>query len=266
MPELVNLKVAELRKRGYNDISEWLADPQHLYIGRKMRIFIHTKQRSKDAPGTRVTRNENDEKVLTGPNGIVLENVASDNKLLSYPVGSHVNKHRKIIHLCIIPQSKWYNPFKVKTVTNRTQVTDEYAQYLENNKSLLNALSELDNYTEIGCWCKPKRCHGDTIMSFYNKIDPETDCKCPETDPKESRKRKRTENEDDPKTKKMKLTSASRVITHKHKGKQYKMKEKMPKSDDERECDKCDAILKQKYWECGHVTCSYDLCMDCAKY
>lgn len=33
--KVVNLKKAELQKRGYKDIHDWLKNPKHLYIGRK---------------------------------------------------------------------------------------------------------------------------------------------------------------------------------------------------------------------------------------
>ena len=49
------------------------------------------------------------------------------------------------------------------------EIVDEFEQYLINNKSLMNELNDLDNYTEIGCWCKPKGCHGDIILNQYNK-------------------------------------------------------------------------------------------------
>ena len=33
----------------------------------------------------------------------------------------------------------------------RGQTVDEFEQYLINNKSLVNELNDLDNYTKIGC-------------------------------------------------------------------------------------------------------------------
>eukprot|EP01084_Bolivina_argentea_P099988 179639_1 len=202
MPELVNLKVSELRKHGYNDVSEWLSDPKHLYIGRKMRIFIHTKYKTNEAPGTKVTRNDNGDKILKRP--IEIKNKPFDTKLLSYPVGSYVNKKGKIIHLYIIPKSKWHNPFKVKTTNKRGQIIDEFDEYLTKNISLSNNLNELNNYTEIGCWCKPKKCHGDTILKHFNKGKTNNkynemeskieEVKCEANGSKVSKKRKRNKN------------------------------------------------------------------------
>ena len=163
MPKLVNLKVAQLRKRGYDNVAEWLLDPKHLYIGRRMRIFIHTKCKSEEDIGTKVGRDIGGKKILIRPTE---SDKDFDEELLKYPVGSYVNKQHKIIHLCIIPQSKWYNPYK----GNRNGIVDEFEQYLLNDKQLMNDLHELDNYTEIGCWCTPLKCHGDCILNQYDKL------------------------------------------------------------------------------------------------
>jgi len=41
VPTVVNLKAKELRKRGYQNIQEWLdAGDNHLYIGRQIRISL----------------------------------------------------------------------------------------------------------------------------------------------------------------------------------------------------------------------------------
>lgn len=33
-PVIINIKVAKLRKMGYNSLVEWLEEPSHMYIGR----------------------------------------------------------------------------------------------------------------------------------------------------------------------------------------------------------------------------------------
>jgi len=38
--EVVNIKVAELRKRGYRNLEHWLEDPNHVYIGRNMTFYV----------------------------------------------------------------------------------------------------------------------------------------------------------------------------------------------------------------------------------
>lgn len=155
-------------QRGYNDVSEWLADPNHLYIGRRMNISIYTKHKSKEPPGTEVAIDESNQKTLIRPYSLGTQ--PFDQRLLSYPVGSYVDDYGKIVHLCTIPQSKWHNPFKVqKTADGRKICINRFEPYFVGNKYLQQSLSELDRYTEIGCWCKPLSCHGDTILSYYHR-------------------------------------------------------------------------------------------------
>lgn len=192
MPKLVNLKVAELRKRGYRDVAQWIADPQHLYIGRQMRIFIHTKKSSTEVPGTKVALDAKGNKILVRPsgNGDEEKEKAPDPALLKYPVGSYVDKRSKIIHLFIIKKSKWYNPFKVtRKVDSRGKVVEQYETYLRENKELMNELEALKEYTEIGCWCTPNACHGDVLLKVYKEtVGPG----CDETSAKLNERKRKT--------------------------------------------------------------------------
>lgn len=43
----VSVKVASLRKAGYEDFEKWLEDPENVYVGRRGRIFIHGSNGSK---------------------------------------------------------------------------------------------------------------------------------------------------------------------------------------------------------------------------
>ena len=37
------VKVSELRKKGYNNLDQWMCDENNIYVGRRGRIFIHFK-------------------------------------------------------------------------------------------------------------------------------------------------------------------------------------------------------------------------------
>lgn len=55
--------------------------------------------------------------------------------------------------------TKWGNPFHIG-VLNRNEVCDCYEEYFD--KSGLD-IAELASAKRLGCWCKPKRCHGDYL-------------------------------------------------------------------------------------------------------
>ena len=73
--------------------------------------------------------------------------------------------------------SKWGNPFthiKDKDtkaefiVESRQDAVNAYRQWISNQPELLKDLSELEGKV-LGCWCKPKSCHGDVLIELANK-------------------------------------------------------------------------------------------------
>ena len=44
---VINCKVAELRKNGYNSLEEWLKEENHIYIGREMSFYVKGAHKSK---------------------------------------------------------------------------------------------------------------------------------------------------------------------------------------------------------------------------
>lgn len=46
-PKVVNVKVAELKKIGYDSLQEWLKDPNHVYVGRDMTWAVKSAHGSK---------------------------------------------------------------------------------------------------------------------------------------------------------------------------------------------------------------------------
>ena len=67
--------------------------------------------------------------------------------------------------------SKWGNPFVIrnKSDTERDRVCDAYEAWFKLQPELVNDLHELRGKT-LGCFCKPKRCHGDFLAREANKI------------------------------------------------------------------------------------------------
>ncbi|QZE58620.1 hypothetical protein pEaSNUABM28_00063 [Erwinia phage pEa_SNUABM_28] len=65
-------------------------------------------------------------------------------------------------------ETKWGNKFYMthETVAERNRVCDEHEvdlwEKIENGEILLRHLLELYG-KRLGCWCSPKRCHGDAL-------------------------------------------------------------------------------------------------------
>mgnify|MGYP000991042472 FL=1 len=73
--------------------------------------------------------------------------------------------------------SKWGNPFSHEEgthakfkVNSREEAIESYRKWITEGegKHLLNDLHELDGKI-LGCWCKPKACHGDVLVELIEK-------------------------------------------------------------------------------------------------
>ena len=64
--------------------------------------------------------------------------------------------------------SKWGNPFKVGNNCTRQEAVDKYRNWIKTKPELLESISELRGKV-LGCWCKPKACHGDVLAELANK-------------------------------------------------------------------------------------------------
>ena len=70
--------------------------------------------------------------------------------------------------------SKWGNPYSHRVGTlaehvvgSRTEAIQKFEEYLLSNQGLMSSLEELKGKT-LGCWCKPKSCHGDILLRYAN--------------------------------------------------------------------------------------------------
>lgn len=66
--------------------------------------------------------------------------------------------------------SKWGNPFTIGKDGNRQEVIEKYRKYILSNQELLDSLEELRGKV-LGCWCKPKSCHGDVLLDLLETDD-----------------------------------------------------------------------------------------------
>ena len=73
-----------------------------------------------------------------------------------------------------VKDSKWVNPFICCDwdVTKEEWVSEElmrcYEKYIRNRGELMSSLHELRG-KQLGCWCKPKLCHGDVLVKLYKE-------------------------------------------------------------------------------------------------
>ena len=89
-----------------------------------------------------------------------------------------VNKYKESYDIYIGRGSKWGNPFthisdnKTKAdfvVVSRDEAIESYRNWILNQPQLLKDLHELKGKT-LGCFCKPKECHGDVLVELVNKV------------------------------------------------------------------------------------------------
>jgi hypothetical protein len=89
-----------------------------------------------------------------------------------------VHKNKEPYDVYIGRPSKWGNPFTHKEeslaehkVSTRKEAVEKYREWIlyGDGKHLLDDLHELKGKT-LGCWCKPKACHGDVLVELVNNI------------------------------------------------------------------------------------------------
>ena len=66
--------------------------------------------------------------------------------------------------------SKWGNPFSIGKDGTRKEVIQKYKEYILGKPDLLDSLHELKDKV-LGCWCKPKACHGDILIELIERGD-----------------------------------------------------------------------------------------------
>ncbi len=84
-----------------------------------------------------------------------------------------VNLKRELYDVYIGRGSMWGNPFKMESEADRARVIQAYKKYLK-EAILSGEISALDLKTlkgkRLGCYCKPKACHGDILAAIVNLI------------------------------------------------------------------------------------------------
>ncbi len=81
-----------------------------------------------------------------------------------------VNKYKEKYTVYIGRGSIFGNPYRIGKDGNRKEVINLYRRYVLSgtNILLLKAIYDLPREAILGCYCKPKDCHGDIIVEMYN--------------------------------------------------------------------------------------------------
>ena len=80
-----------------------------------------------------------------------------------------VNLRKEKYDVYIGRGSKWGNKFVIGKDGDREEVVRKYKEWLLQNKELLGSLHELKDKV-LGCFCKPKACHGDVLVELVNEL------------------------------------------------------------------------------------------------
>jgi hypothetical protein len=68
--------------------------------------------------------------------------------------------------------TKWGNPFLIKHESDRDWVCEQYEAYFPAFcKRQHISIVEIANAKRLGCWCKPKRCHGDYLKKLIDELN-----------------------------------------------------------------------------------------------
>lgn len=85
------------------------------------------------------------------------------------------NKTPRIVHCKKSPYdiyigrpSRWGNPYKIGPDGDRDTVIEKYKQHVRSSRILMRHLPELVGKT-LGCWCYPKRCHGEALIEIMKE-------------------------------------------------------------------------------------------------
>ena len=128
-PRVVCVKAPALRAAGHDSIEDWLADPDHVYVGRRVRLFIHDGAGGKRAFFTPLSKWHNPFK-LQGPSKPAAPNARATTASVLDAYRAHVLR----------------------------RIKEEPRKY---------ALAELRGKV-LGCWCKPKACHADVLKELVD--------------------------------------------------------------------------------------------------
>jgi len=80
-----------------------------------------------------------------------------------------VHRKKEPFDIYIGRPSKWGNPFTIGKDGTREEVIEKYKVWFWTQPELIKSLPELKGKI-LGCWCKPKPCHGNYLAELANNL------------------------------------------------------------------------------------------------
>ncbi len=80
-----------------------------------------------------------------------------------------VNLRHESYDIYIGRGSKYGNPFVIGRDGNREEVVRKYEEWILSQPETLVSLHDLKDKV-LGCYCKPKACHGDVLASMVDEL------------------------------------------------------------------------------------------------
>lgn len=65
--------------------------------------------------------------------------------------------------------SVWGNPFSMNSESERDAVVEKYKKWLMAQPRLIERAKRELRGKVLGCWCAPRRCHGDVLAEIANE-------------------------------------------------------------------------------------------------
>lgn len=81
-----------------------------------------------------------------------------------------VNRYKENYNVYIGRGSIFGNPFVIGKDGNREEVIKKYEIWVRKNPTQLQLIKDLPEKSILGCFCKPKACHGDIIVKIWKEF------------------------------------------------------------------------------------------------
>ena len=131
----------------------------------KLTEAIVTRAVEAVKPDYEWSKSELERKAIAEAGGTVVANMHQDSDRALLHWAKSTNRFTRIDR-----SSDWGNPFEMPADGDRDTVCDSYEIFFRRKFSLHDPLEQL-NGKVLGCWCYPKRCHGDYLIKILAGSD-----------------------------------------------------------------------------------------------